>query len=107
MHLGAVGELHDGASVLMLDGCEARPESEVHAVLAVQARDHGRDLRAQDSGQWECLGLDDRDVAAGLACCGGDLEAYPPGSDDEQAFGESRCEREGVVDGAQVGDVGS
>lgn len=63
------------------------------------------DPRAEDPLQGQGCRLEDRDLRAGLAGRGGDLETDPAGADDDEApvRPEGRLDPVAVLDGAQVG----
>ena len=52
-------------------------------MLAVQVREHGRDLRAEDVQQRQLRRLQDGDACSRDAGSGRYLQADPPGADDE------------------------
>ena len=71
-----------GSSARALD---ALAEAELHAMTAVEVREPAADLLPHDAEERSGLRLDDGHDAAGIAGGGGDLEADPPGADDDDA----------------------
>ena len=73
------------------------------AALRVPAGHRGGDLGGQDARERPVGGLDDGDLAARLAGCGGELGADPARADDHDGvlLVEDRPQPCGVVEGAQ------
>lgn len=78
---------------VLLEGGERGVEVQVDAVLAVQVGEDARHVLADGADEREWVALDDGHRATGLPRGGGDLEADPPGTDDEQVPGEVLPER--------------
>jgi hypothetical protein len=96
---GAIGEpCAAGSPAGSGDPGHLDPEPEVDPVLAVQAGEHGRDLRAENVQQRQFRRLQDRHVYARSAGGGRDLQADPPGTDDQHPGRP----REGVPDPVAV-----
>ena len=78
--------------------------AEVHAVVAVQARDHRSHRGADDPTQWHGLGFQYGDLDPESDCSGGDFEADETCADQHHplAGGQRRTQPLRVVDRAQV-----
>ena len=97
------------AARCLLDRLERDVDADVDAVVAVQAREPGRDLGAEDPQQRQLRALEHGDVRAGGDGRRGDLQADPATADQRQpgAGGQQRAEPVGVLDRAQVVDGGA
>ncbi len=101
----AEDDCFDGLGAPQFGDPGAQPE--VHAVVGVEAGEHGTDVVAEDALQRDWSRIDEDDLGAHLPGRRRDLGADPPGADHDHAGrgadGVAKSLR--VVDGAEVVDA--
>ena len=90
-----------------MDLIDRRLEQQLDALAAVELGEPAADQLAEQAGERQPLGLDDRHLGAGGAGGGGDLLADEAGADDQEASArrEERPQPLRVLERAERADV--